>query len=405
MVNMERVAYKKIIKELSFKNGKMAFITGPRQVGKTTLSEQLLAEDKNGSYYNWDDVEFRRKWIKDPKAFIPETIGEKKLIVFDELHKAPRWKSYLKGLYDTRKEFCNILVTGSARLDIFRKGGDSLLGRYFLFRLHPFSLGELCNSDTEPEKLKQCLEEVITANQLIYQDLMKYGGFPDAFLKKDQNFLNAWQRMRRDRVIREDLIDLTKTHELSLIETAAALIPERIGSPFSIQSLAEDLEVSHPTTKRWINWLSQLFYIYVIPPFNKKIARSLKKQPKIYLWDWSEIKDEAVKFENLVASHLLKAAHFWTDSGIGTFDLYYLRDKEKKEVDFLMVKDKKPWLMVECKLNDVLPAPSLKYFSSLLAPEITLQLVSKSGIHKLFDLNKNKKGYIISADQILTLLP
>jgi hypothetical protein len=401
----ERPSYTNLIERLAFANEKMAFVTGPRQVGKTTLAEHLLSKYGSDKYFNWDDVAFRRQWIKDPKSFIPQILGEKILVVFDELHKAPRWKSYLKGLYDTRKTHAHILVTGSARLDVFRRGGESLLGRYFLFRLHPFSMGELEATSIHPDEFAKMFSGKLSSNSDLYQTLLTHGGFPEPFLKANFEFTNLWRRMRTERLAREDLLDLTRTHELALIETAMAMIPERVGSLFSIQSLAEDLEVSHPTARRWIEWLSQLFYVYRVFPYTKKIARSLKKQPKLYLWDWSEVTDEGRRFENFIAGHLQKAIHFWTDSGIGLFELNYVRDKEKHEVDFLISRDKKPWMLIECKRSDTTPSPHLIRFAHLLGPQHVIQIIEDSGIQESFDLGEKKKGLLISADRFLKLFP
>lgn len=116
------------IQETAFKNGKMAFVTGPRQVGKTTLSLEIAKNYSRHQYHILDDIPFRKQWMKDPKSIIEMTPGPKPLVILDELHKAPSWKTRLKGLYDLRKDYADILVTGSARLNVFRKGGDSLLG-------------------------------------------------------------------------------------------------------------------------------------------------------------------------------------------------------------------------------------------------------------------------------------
>lgn len=206
-------------------------------------------------------------------------------------------------------------------------------------------------------------------------------------------------------MIREDLLDLSRTHEISLIEAAIALLPDRVGSPFSMQSFSEDLEISHPTAKRWIDWLSALFYLYRVLPYGRNVARALKKQPKLYLWDWSEIQDDGARFENFIASHLLKAVHFWTDNGTGTFELNYIRDKEKREVNFLVLRDRKPWMMVECKLSDHDPSLHLKKFATSMNPELALQVVWKSGVHERFALSGKTKGFVISADSFLKLLP
>lgn len=401
----ERTRYIDIIEEMAFKNGKMAFVSGPRQVGKTTLAKQVLSRRPAGHYFNWDDPSFRRQWIKDPKSLIEEKVGEKTMVVFDEIHKATRWKSTLKGIYDLKGEQATILVTGSAKLDLFRRGGDSLLGRYFPFRMHPFSMGELSNRSVTPDALHAALDRPGLSAPSDLPRLLKFGGFPEPYLKSNEKFSTVWNRTRTERLVREDLIDISRTHEVSLIEATVAMLPERVGSLFSLQSLAEDLEVSHPTAKRWIDWLSQIFYVYRINPYTRMIARSLKKRPKIYLWDWSEIVDDGARFENLVASHLYKAVHFWSDAGMGNFELGYLRDKEKREVDFIILNRRKPWLMIECKRSDRGPSPNLIRFADQLKPEIALQIVETRDVQERFTINRQQKGQVISADRFLPLLP
>ena len=183
-----------------------------------------------------------------------------------------------------------------------------------------------------------------------------------------------------------------------------ALLPTKVGSPLSVQSLAEDLEVSHPTMRRWLAWFGQLYLCFTVPPYTRQVSRSLRKRPKLYLWDWSEVDADGARFENLVASHLLKATHFWTDSGLGVFDLCYVRDKEKREVDFLILRDRTPWLLAECRLSDLSPSPSLRAFSTALAPAMTLQVVGVPGVHERFDLSAKGSGIVVSADKLLRLL-
>ncbi|QQR80190.1 MAG: ATP-binding protein [Deltaproteobacteria bacterium] len=401
---LSRTLLAKKIKETAFKNGKMAFVTGPRQVGKTTLSLEIGKSYPKSQYYIWDDTPFKRQWATDPKSIIEMNQGPKPLIILDELHKAPSWKTRLKGLYDLRKQYADILVTGSARLNVFRKGGDSLLGRYYLFHLHPFSVGELIHTEATPQSIVEGLNNEIKPQTKILETLFQFGGFPEPYTKKNTTTLNLWQRSRIERLVREDLLDISRTQEISSIESMASFIPEKIGSPFSVQSLSEDLSIPYPTIKRWLSWLEQLFYLYSLPPYTYKLARSLKKQPKIYLWDWSEIEDKGNRFENLVAGHLLKTVNFWTDTGLGNFSLYYLRDKERHETDFLITEKRKPWMLVECKYADTQLDPSLKYFSEKLDIPHAIQVVYKSGHHKMFHYGNKKLGHIISADKLLTLL-
>jgi predicted AAA+ superfamily ATPase len=401
----KRRLYLDIIEELAFRNGKMAFVSGPRQVGKTTLAKQLLEKRNEGLYFTWDDPKFRRQWVKEPAALIPETIDSKVTVVFDEIHKASRWKTSIKSVFDLKGEYANVLITGSARLDLFRRGGDSLLGRYFPFRMHPLSIGEMVGSTLLPDKLIVAIKRRLDSNGSLLESMLLYGGFPEPFFKTNQRFSTVWKRLRTERLIREELLDISRTHEISLIEAATALLPERVGSLFSLQSLAEDLEVSPPTAKRWIEWLAQIFYLFRLNPYSRRIARSLRKQPKVYLWDWSEVTNRAARFENLVAGHLLKAVHFWSDAGFGNFDLCYIRDKEKREVDFLVLRNRNPWIMLECKRTDRSPSPNLLRFSKQLQPELTIQLVEQSGIQEKFAIDSKHRGQIVSADSFLALFP
>lgn len=403
---LTRSRYIDLVRRAALSHGKMAFITGPRQVGKTTLARQLLPADTEGIYYTWDDVEFRRAWIRDPKTLVPRPVGRRPMVVFDELHKAPRWKTRLKGVYELRHDEADIIVTGSARLDLFRRGGDSLLGRYFLFRLHPLSVGEVEGAEpATPDTLPDRLRSASSGGDSPLERLLGSGGFPEPFFKNEPAFARIWRRSRTERLVRDDLLDMTRVHEPSLLESAASLIPERVGSLFSVQSLARDLEVSHATAQRWLTWFSHLFLVFIVPPYTRSIARSIRKQPKVYLWDWSEVPDPGARLENLVAGHLLKAAHFWTDGGLGTFELFTVRDKDKREVDFLVTRDRRPWLMVECTLGEKGVSRHLRSFAAAIRPSLSIQLAGTPGVHEWFDLGQREKGMIVSADRFLRLLP
>lgn len=349
----------KEIQKLALQRNKMALISGPRQVGKTTLSKSFKNEYDQYIYKNWDESAFRKQWTKSPnqivEAFQLEKNKQEKLLVLDEIHKSKGWKQKLKGLYDEFGEELKIIVTGSARLNVFKKGGDSMMGRYLSFRLHPLSYGELAKESLKsPEEWRNFLFEKsnVKFDQNILLKLMKYGGFPEPYFASSEKILNIWRRSRNEKIIREDLRDLSRLPELSQVEMLGSLLPSKVGSPLSIQSLREDLEVAHDTVSRWLKYLNELFYFFEIKPWSKSIPRSLKKEGKIYLYDWTEIDSEGVKFENLVASQLLKACHFWTDTGEGLFELFYLRNKEKQEIDFLITKNKKPWLCIEAKLSE-----------------------------------------------------
>ena len=391
------------INELAIKNDKMAFISGPRQVGKTTLSKQLVG--KNGIYNNWDDIQFRRIWTKHPNESLPKKSGVG--VIYDEIHKTNKWKSTLKGIYDTKKVNCPIIVTGSARLDIYRKGSDSLMGRYFNFRLHPFSLGELLHKTIpSPEDI---VNKALDLNKSriaseAWSSLSEFGGFPEPFIKQSAKFYNIWRQGRLTKVVREDLRDLSNIPELGKIEMLISIMPERVASPLSIVSLREDLEVSYDAMKRWLQYLQQLYYHFELKPWSKKIPRSLKKESKLYLWDWAENDDDGAKFENIVASHLLKACHYWTDSGEGNFDLFYLKDKQKHEIDFLITKNGNPFLPIECKLNSTNLSPNLYAFSKHLNLPESVQLVNKSNVKSTIEKD-NSRYTVISADQFFRVLP
>lgn len=399
----------KNIHELALARGKMAFISGPRQVGKTTLALFYKENVDQFIYKNWDETEFRRLWTKTPDLIANEfdlnRVHLKRLLVLDEIHKSKGWKQKLKGLYDTRKGDFNILVTGSARLNVFKKGGDSLMGRYLHFRLHPLSFGELENklAPLDPENWRKNLFNLVPAsskNQKTVKKLLEFSGFPEPYFAQNLKILNIWRRNRVEKIIREDLRDLSRLPELSQVEMLASVLPEKVGSPLSIQSLREDLEVSFDTVKRWLKYLNELYYYFELRPWSKSVARSLKKEPKIYLFDWSEIESPGIRFENLIASHLLKACHFWTDTGEGLFELYYLRNKEKQEIDFIVIKDKRPWLCVESKWSDLsMNIKSIdKFQSSLRIPYI--QVVYESGIYRA----SNDK-LLMSAEYFLSGLP
>jgi len=323
---------------------KMIFIGGPRQVGKTTLALSLLGqgvEPDHPGYLNWDAPGIAASLRK---GVLP---ADEPLIILDEIHKYKNWRNLVKGLYDTQKTKRDFIVTGSARLDYYRKGGDSLVNRYRYFRLHPFSL----------------LEYDPGGEQRSLQELLQFSGFPEPLFTGDVREHRFWQRDRLSRVIREDLRDLERVKEVSLIEALVDLLPSKVGSPLSIQSLREDLEVDHKTVSRWITILENLYVCFRIAPFGSPKIRAVKKEQKLYLWDWSAIESEGARFENLVASQLLKFCHFQEDTEGHKMELRYLRDTDNREVDFVVIRDKKPLFAVEVKSSDTNLSPSLKYFA------------------------------------------
>jgi hypothetical protein len=345
--------YKEVIERHFEKHKQMIFLVGPRQVGKTTISLEI-AEDRKRSYYlNWDDQKDRKLILGGAEAVahgleleMAEAGSGIPLIIFDELHKYRKWKTFLKGFYDKYSKKVQIIVTGSARLDIYKAGGDSLMGRYFLYRVHPFSVAEILHPKTRDTEIESHPKKI---KDLDFESLFKFGGFPDPFLKRDPFFYNQWKRLRFQQLFTEDLRDLTMIQDLGQMQILAELLQQQAGRLTSYQSLANKVNVSVDTVRRWIQVLKSFYYCFTIQPWTKNITRSLLKEPKIFLWDWSLVEDEGARKENFIGSHLLKAVHYWTDCGFGEFGLYFLRDKEKREVDFLVTKDKKPWFLVEVK--------------------------------------------------------
>ncbi|NOY54088.1 MAG: ATP-binding protein [Deltaproteobacteria bacterium] len=273
---------------------------------------------------------------------------ESRTIVFDELHKYPHWKNFIKGFYDTyAKNRFHIVVTGSARLDLYRKGADSLMGRYFLYRMHPLSVAEVIHAGLR--------EHEITAPARIRKDdfsaLIRFGGFPEPYLKRNSRFYNRWKRTRLKLLFREDLRDTTKIYEVGQVELLAELLRQQAGQLTNFAALARKIRASQDSIRRWVSALESLYYCFTIRPWSRNISRSLLKGPKTFLWDWSLVDDEGTRNENFVASHLLKAVQWWVDNGFGDYELYFLRTKDQREVDFLVTKNREPWFLVEVKTS------------------------------------------------------
>jgi predicted AAA+ superfamily ATPase len=345
---------------------KMVFISGPRQVGKTTLAKTFL-KTAGDRYYNWDRREDRKEILA---ARWP---SNRATLVLDELHKYRLWKRWIKGEYDTHGDRIRFLITGSARLDLYRKGGDSLQGRYHTHRLHGFSVGELLQT-TQAFKPGEAIEFPGDNDPKVILDLLHYGPFPEPFLKQNTRSLRRWRRERLDRFFREDIRELENVRDLSSMELLADLLENRAGGLLSLQSLREDLEVSHRAVSHWLDILERFYYCYRITPFTHKAVQSLKKTSKVYLWDWSSVLDEGARFENLIAGHLLKMKHVLEDQEGYRIGLHYLRDVSKREVDFLVTIDKKPWMAIECKKGDRSVNPALNYFGERLKIPFLYQL-------------------------------
>lgn len=342
----------------------MVFIGGPRQVGKTTIAKGLVEDEPTATeYFNWDN-EHDRKAIR-----ANNWRGDSKLIVFDELHKMPAWKRWIKGIYDTKPLHQQLLVTGSARLDVYKKGGDSLLGRYHYWRLHPLTLDELPRGISKTEGFSR---------------LLKMGGFPEPFLRNDERRANRWRRERFDRVLREDIRDLERIRDIQLLQLFVESLRTRVGGIVTLSNIAGDLEISPTTAKTWLSLIENMYLGFAVYPMTTKIKRSILKPPKVYFFDNADVDgDEGACLENLVATGICKRLHFIEDYYGHRCSLHYIRDKDKREVDFAVVINNKLEELIEVKQSDSQISSSLSYYANKLKPKRAIQLVST--LRRAFD--------------------
>lgn len=350
---MQRIQKIKILQDLP---KKMVFIVGPRQSGKSWLAKDIAQGFEHTTYLNYDAVE-DRKIIKS-KSWLPST----ELLILDELHKMPKWKNYLKGLFDTKREQLKIIVTGSARLSAFSKAGDSLAGRYFTHHLMPFS----------PAELKQ-LTLPIDLNRLITRS-----GFPEPYLAQQDIDAERWRMQYTNSLIAVDVLNFDNISNLKAMQTVFELLRYKVGSPISIKSIAEDVAISPHTVKKYIQVLEDLYIIFRVTPYSKNIARSILKEPKIYFFDTGLVQgDYGAKFENFTATCLMKHVYMKRDYEAKNYHLHYLRTKEKQEVDFALICDNKIEQMLETKFADGSLNKSLLYFRnkySLPAKQVVYEL-------------------------------
>jgi len=362
---------------------KMRFVAGPRQSGKTTLARTILGgRASSDRLFNWDAPETRRRYRQDTLFYREAVKGLRKpWVCFDEIHKQRQWKNILKGIYDVDGERMRILVTGSARLELFRRAGDSLAGRFFLFQLSPLLLGELLGRRTPhpPKDARRWIEERLHAEDAgeAFDQLFQFGPFPEPLVKANHRFASLWRRNYVDAVVRGDVRDLTRIRDLDVVESIIEMIPWRVGSPFSINAVREDLEVAHSTVKGIMSHLERLLVTFSLKPYTRKVTRPVKRESKIYLYEWSTIEDPPARFENLAALELLARAHLWTASGDAEWDLLFVRTREGKETDFLLTRNRKPWCLLECKLRKTTVESHHRLFASKLGGIPIVQLVKR----------------------------
>lgn len=362
---MERRLKNRIVTDLK---EKIVLVAGPRQTGKTTLTKTLIPD---AVYLNYDDSDDR--YVIEKKAWDPSS----PLVILNEIHKMVEWKRWLKGIYDTRGIPPQLIVTGSAKLDTYRKVGDSLAGRYFSYRLHPFDIKEVSGE--------------IAPNDA-FTRILNVSGFPEPFLKNDPDFYGTWARTHQDIILRQDLVDLERMTDIQSIERLTDLLSRRVGSTVSYANLANDLQRDPKTVKKWISYLESLHIIFSIVPYSKKIARAHLREPKYYFYNTASVKgDNGTKFENLVACALLKEVHWHQDTRGSSYDLCFLRSKDGKEIDFVIIYNDTPIHMIECKWSDSKISPSFRYFQQFYPSTPGVQLIGTGLPKDLYFLEPNLK--------------
>jgi uncharacterized protein len=376
-----RPPYSRIWTELSSEKS-MVLLSGPRQCGKTTLAKMISEGFTNSLYFNWDIDTDRRRLVKDPYFFqdILRKDLSTPLIVLDEVHKYKDWKNYLKGIYDRFHGQFLFLVTGSGRLDLYQRGGDSIAGRYDAFRLWPLTLGELHSQGNTLPQFRDAPLRLYEIDQAAcvatLQRLTAFSGFPEPYLAAKETTYRRWTRTYHRQLIREDIRDVTAIKNVDDVEVLFQLLPSKVGAPLSIPSLAADLKVAYNTTRSWLSILERFYLTFTLSPWTPQVARTLHKERKTYLFDFARIEDEAARFENLIALELFRAVSNWNDMGYGEYGLHFIRTKEGREVDFLLSEGNRPLLLIEAKRGDDSPAPNLKRFQAALGVP-AVQLLEK----------------------------
>lgn len=388
----------------------MRFIAGPRQSGKTTIAKNKLDISRcTNLYYNWDRKNIRDRYRKDTDFLAKDILNmnskKRYWICFDEIHKIPKWKNILKDYFDTYEDKANIIVTGSARLDMFRKSGDSLAGRYFLFKLNPLILPEVLNKKFDnifPESTaKEYIEKNIEGNkseQGIMNDILKFSSFPEPLIRGNTLFSKKWHDDYLERVIKEDIRDLSSIHQLEKVMDLLYILPSKISAPLSINSLKEDLELNFNTVKNYIKYLILTYALFEISPYQKKINRLIKKEKKVYFYDFTTINDDAKRFENFIALELKTRIDLWNDVSTDKYSLSFVRTRDGRETDFLVLKNSQPFFLCESKLSETIINRHHFLHSKNLGDISFVQLVKKPGVLRV----EQKKFYVVSAARFLS---
>ena len=406
-----RAMYKQLWEDLISEKS-MILLSGPRQVGKTTFIQDIVGTAyMNKAYFNWDIIDNRKTLIDDPYFFQSMDLKDKTrpLVVLDEIHKYRHWKDYLKGVYDKFHDGYVFAILGSGRLDISKRAGDAMTGRFLEMHLFPFTIAELSACRTEINSFLKdpfCGLDQINVKQSAstWEILFNLGGFPEPFLSGRQSTWRRWSVNYGRQIIRNDIRSLADVKLIEDIETLFSLLPTRVGSPVSMNNLAKDMQVSFPSVKSWLSLFDHFYLTFRISPWTKQISRSILKEKKVYLFNYPLVPDAALRFENMVALELLRAVRSWNEWGWGNFDLHYLRNKEKEEVDFLITNEREPILLIEAKLSDTTPSSSLLEFQAILKVPAIQLVHTPSTIRRVIKGNNGEIG-VFSASTWLATLP
>jgi predicted AAA+ superfamily ATPase len=394
--------YDTLLSDHLVRHRQMAFVSGPRQVGKTTTCRTHA-----GAYLNWDNLDDRRQILAGPanvadRLRLDHLSESTPTVLLDELHKYRGWKLFLKGFFDAYADQLRVLVTGSSRMDVYRRGGDSLMGRYLHYRMHPFSIAETMHQQL-PD-FARIVREPRRIDAADFDALWIHGGFPEPFLKRDLRFSRRWRSLRFDQLVRHEIRDFTRIQQVDQLATMLTILAERSSQQLIYDNLANEVRVSVDTARRWVDVLRDLHVGFLLRPWFKNVTRSLRKEPKWFLRDWSSVEDPGARAETFVACHLLKAVDGWTDMGLGTFELGYLRDKEKREVDFVVVRDGKPWFLAEVKLRDDSVGRSLAYYQERLNAPFAFHVVVDADYVEADCFAKPRSPMVVPARTLLSQL-
>ena len=399
MKNYPRV-YQTMIESHLKNYRQMVFVSGPRQVGKTTMCEAVAS-----TYLSWDDEDVRRaiqsgQRVVADKYALNVAAESEKILVYDEIHKYSKWKQFLKGFYDLYGKDLRIVATGSAKMDVYKKGGDSMMGRYFPYRMHPLSVAELLDVSIPDER-------IVRSPKMLPDDewtaLVRFGGFPDPFVNRDIRFSRRWNSLRFEQLLKTDMRDLTRISELDQLSALAEILSNRSGEQLVYKNIGCDLGVDEKTAKKWVKTLKYLYLGFEVRPWFRNIENSIRKMPKWYLRDWANIQDEGKRAETFVACHLLKAVEGWTDLGYGEFSIGYLRDKSRREVDFVVTRNGIPWFLVEVKKSDTSLSEALGFFQKRTGAAHAFQVVmdAEYGEYDCFSIHSPR---VVSARTFLSQL-